>query len=214
MLATITLALFAVLLGAAILLAGYRFFLVMLPIWGFFGGLWLGAYSVTLILGTGFLATTTGLVVGFVVGIIGAVLSYLFYLVGVLIIAGAFGGALGSGIMSSLGFDPGLIMAIVTIVSALIGAGLTLLFSLQKYVLIAFTAIAGAVLVVFAGMLTFGQITPSDLQSGANLIQPIFHGSWFWSIVWLVLTIVGVVVQIRANQTYAFQKEMYVEGWG
>ena len=63
MLVTITLALFSVLLGAAILLAGYRFFLVMLPIWGFFGGLWLGAYAVTLILGTGFLATTTGLVV-------------------------------------------------------------------------------------------------------------------------------------------------------
>ncbi|NIV36351.1 MAG: hypothetical protein GWN58_44985, partial [Anaerolineae bacterium] len=81
-------ALFAVLLGAAILLAGYRFFLVMLPIWGFFGGLWLGAYAVTLIFGTGFLATTTGLVVGFVVGIITAVLSYLFYMVGVLIIAG------------------------------------------------------------------------------------------------------------------------------
>ena len=214
MLATITLALFAVLLGAAILLAGYRFFLVMLPIWGFFGGLWLGAYAVTLILGTGFLATTTGLVVGFVVGIIGAVLSYLFYMVGVLIIAGAFGGALGSGIMSALGFDPGLIMAIVTIVSALIAAGLTLLFSLQKYVLIALTAMAGAVLVVLAGMLAFGQVTVADLQAGGNAMQPVFEGSWFWGIVWLVLAVAGVVVQIRANRTYVFTRDMYVEGWG
>ncbi len=214
MLATITLALFAVLLGAAILFAGYRFFLVMLPIWGFFGGFWLGAYSVSLILGGGFLATTTGLVVGFVVGIIGAVLSYLFYMVGVVIIAAAFGGAVGSGIMSAIGFDPGLVLGIVTVISALVAAGLTLLFNLQKYVLIILTAMAGAVLVVFAGMLVLGQITPSDLQSGANLIQPVFQGSWFWSIVWLVLAIVGVVVQIRANQTYAFTKEMYVEGWG
>ncbi len=214
MLATITLALFAVLLGAAILFAGYRFFLVMLPIWGFFGGFWLGAYSVSLILGGGFLATTTGLVVGFVVGIIGAVLSYLFYMAGVVIIAAAFGGAVGSGIMSAIGFDPGLVLGIVTVISALVAAGLTLLFNLQKYVLIILTAMAGAVLVVFAGMLVLGQITPSDLQSGANLIQPVFQGSWFWSIVWLVLAIVGVVVQIRANQTYAFTKEMYVEGWG
>ena len=214
MLATITLALFAVLLGAAILFAGYRFFLVMLPIWGFFGGLWLGAYTVTLILGTGFLATTTGLVVGFVVGILGAVLSYLFYMVGVLIIAGAFGGALGSGIMSALGFDPGLIMAIVTIVSALIAAGLTLLFSLQKYVLIALTAMAGAILVVLAGMLTFGQVAVADLQAGGNAIQPIFEGSWFWGIVWLALAVAGVVVQIRANRTYVFTHDMYVEGWG
>ena len=125
----------------------------------------------------------------------------------------AFGGALGSGIMSALGFDFGLIMAIVTLVSALIAVGLTLLLSLQKYVIIVFTAIAGAVLVAFAGMLLFGQTTVAQLQAGRNLVQPVFQGSWFWSIVWLVLTIVGVVVQIRANRTYAFKKEMYVEGW-
>jgi hypothetical protein len=214
MLTTITLALFAVLLGAAFCLAGYRFFLVMLPIWGFFGGLWIGAYSVSLILGTGFLATTTGLVVGFVVGIIGAVLSYLFYLVGVVIIAAAFGGAVGSGIMSAIGLDPGLVLGIVTVISALVAAGLTLLLNLQKYVLIVLTAMAGAVLVVLAGMLVFGQITPAELQAGANLIQPISQGSWFWGIVWIVLTAVGVVVQLNANRTYAFTREMHVEGWG
>jgi hypothetical protein len=214
MLATITLALFAVLLGAAFLLAGYRFFLVMLPIWGFFGGLWLGAYTVTLIFGTGFLATTTGLVVGVVVGIIGAVLSYLFYLVGVVIIAAALGGALGSGIMGALGFDPGLVTAIVAIVSALVAVALTLLLNLQKYVIIVLTAIAGAALVVLSGMLAFGQVTLAELQAGGNLLQPIFQGSWFWGLVWLVLAVVGVVVQIRANRTYVFTKEMYVEGWG
>ena len=200
--------------GIAFCFYGYRVFLVMLPIWGFFGGLWLGAYVVTLIFGTGFLATTTGLVVGFVVGIVGAVLSYLFYMVGVLIIAGAFGGSLASGIMGALGFDPGLIMAIVSIVAALIAAGLTLLLNLQKLVLIVLTAMAGAVLVVLAGMLAFGQVTVADLQAGGNAIQPIFEGSWFWGIVWLVLAIVGVVVQIRANRTYVFTRDMYVEGWG
>ena len=214
MLATITLALFAVLLGAAFLLAGYRFFLVMLPIWGFFGGLWLGAYTVTLIFGSGFLATTTGLVVGVVVGIIGAVLSYLFYLVGVVIIAAALGGALGSGIMGALGFDPGLVTAIVAIISALVAVALTLLFNLQKYVIIILTAIAGAALVVLSGMLLFGQVTVAELQAGGNLLQPIFQGSWFWGLVWLVLAVVGVMVQIRANRTYVFTKEMYVEGWG
>jgi hypothetical protein len=213
MLTTITLALLAVLLGAAFLLAGYRFFLVMLPIWGFFGGFWLGAYSVALILSGGFLATATSLVVGIVVGIIGAVLAYLFYMVGVVIIAAAFGGALGSGIMNALGFDFGLMMAIVTLISAVIAVGLTLLLNVQKYVIIVFTAIAGAILVAFAGMLLFGQITVAELQAGGNLVQPVFQGSWFWSIAWLVLTIVGVVVQIRANRTYAFDKEMYVEGW-
>ena len=35
-------ALLALLLGAAFCFVGYRFFLVMLPIWGFFAGLWHG----------------------------------------------------------------------------------------------------------------------------------------------------------------------------
>jgi hypothetical protein len=214
MLATITLAIFALLLGAALCFAGYRFFLVMLPIWGFFGGFWLGAYAINLIFGGGFLSTTTGLVVGFVVGIIGAVLSYLFYIAGVIIIAGALGGALGSGIMSGLGFDPGLIMGIVTLISALIAVGLTLILNLQKLVLVVFTALAGAALFMLAGMLFFGQITIAELQAGANFIEPIFQGSWFWGLVWLALAVAGAVLQFRTSMAYEFNKEMYVEGWG
>jgi len=214
MFATITLVLFAVLLGAALVFAGYRFFLVMLPIWGFFAGFWIGAEATSLLLGGGFLATTTGLVVGVVVGLVGAVLSYLFYMAGVIIIAGALGGTVSSGVMSALGFDPGLIMALVTLVSALVAAGLTLLLNLQKLVLIVFTAMVGSVLIVLAGMLVFGQVTVAELQAGGNFIAPVFQGSWFWGLVWLALAVVGAVVQFRTNQTYAFQKEMYVEGWG
>jgi len=214
MLATLFLAFIAAVIGAGFCFVGYRLFLVMLPIWGFFAGFWIGAMGTSLLLGGGFLATTTGLVVGFVVGLIGAVLSYLFYMAGVVIIAAALGGALGSGVMSALGFDPGLIMAIVTIVSALVAVGLTMLLNLQQYVIIIYTAIAGAALVVLSGMLVFGQVTVAELQAGGNLLQPIFQGFWFWGIVWLVLAAAGSAVQIHTNRTYAFQKEMYVEGWG
>jgi hypothetical protein len=105
-------------------------------------------------------------------------------------------------------------MAIVTLVSALVAAGLTLLLNLQKYVLIVLTAMAGGVLIVLAGMLVFGQVTVADLQAGGNFIQPVFQGSWFWGLVWLALAVVGIVVQLKANRTYAFTREMYVEGWG
>ena len=62
MLAAITLALFAVLLGAAFCFAGYRFFLVMLPIWGFFGGFWIGA--TVGIFGAGLLGAVVGRTLG------------------------------------------------------------------------------------------------------------------------------------------------------
>jgi len=214
MLATWLLALFAVLLGLGFCFVGYRLFLVMLPIWGFFAGFWIGAQATSLLLGSGFLGTTTGLIVGFVVGIIGAVLSYLFYTLGVVIIAAGFGGAVGSLVMGALGFDPGFLTTVVIVISGLVAAGLTLVLNLQKYVIILFTAAAGAALIVLSGMLVFGQITIAELQTGSNFLQPIFEGSWLWGIAWLVLAIVGLVTQIRANRTYIFKKEMYVEGWG
>jgi len=214
MLSVLLFALLAFLLGLAFCFVGYRFFLVMLPIWGFFAGLWLGAYAVTAIFGTGFLATAMGLVVGIVVGVIGAVLSYLFYAVGVAIVAGWFGAALASGIMAAIGFDPGLIVTLVAIISAIIAVGLTFLLSIQKYVIIVFTALAGASLVLLSGLLAFGRIELDELQAVGNLIQPIVQDSVFWLIVWLALAAAGVVFQIRTNRTYVFTKETYVENWG
>ncbi|MGD9093119.1 MAG: hypothetical protein PVF74_09725, partial [Anaerolineales bacterium] len=93
MLTTFLAVLLTALLGLAVCFFGYRLFLVMLPIWGFFAGLWLGAATVMWLFGEGFLATVTGLVVGFVVGLVLAVLSYLFYIVGVALVATFLGGA-------------------------------------------------------------------------------------------------------------------------
>ena len=45
MLSILFISLFALILGLAFCFAGYRVFLVMLPIWGFFAGFWLGAMS-------------------------------------------------------------------------------------------------------------------------------------------------------------------------
>ena len=73
--ATVLAVLFAAILGLVFLLWGYLVFLVMLPIWGFFAGFWLGAAGLSLFLGQGFLATVTGGIVGFILGLIGAVLS-------------------------------------------------------------------------------------------------------------------------------------------
>jgi hypothetical protein len=214
MLLTIMLALFGLLLGVGFCFVGYRLFLVMLPILGFFAGLWLGGYVFTAIFGTGFLSTVTGLVAGIAGGIIGGMLSYLFYQVGVAIVAAAAGAALGSGIMTALGFDPGLVVTIVAIVSALVAVGLTLRLDLQKYAIIALSAVLGADLIVLSALLLIGRITLEQLQGSGNLLRPIIQDSWFWMIAWLALAVAGIVVQIRANRTYTFKREMYVEGWG
>ena len=72
--------LIGIMFGLALCFAGYRLFLVLLPIWGFFFGLALGAQTVQAIFGEAFLATITSWVVGFIVGGVFAVLAYLFYM--------------------------------------------------------------------------------------------------------------------------------------
>ena len=68
--------------------AGYRFFLILLPIWGFFFGFGFGLQTMQALLGDGSLATITRWVVGFIVALVFAVLAYLFYIAAVAIIAG------------------------------------------------------------------------------------------------------------------------------
>ena len=69
----------ALLFATALIFGGYRFFLFLLPIWGFFGGFVLGSSAIEALFNTGLFATVTGWVVGFVVGAIFALTSYFFY---------------------------------------------------------------------------------------------------------------------------------------
>ena len=202
------------LLGVIFCFFGYRVFLVMLPIWGFFAGFWIGAQGVALVFGQGFLATVTGWAFGFVLGLIGAVLAYLFYYVGVAIVGAGFGAAVGSGLMAALGFETGFLNGLVAVVFAVVVAGLVLLLNLQKYVIIAMTAIGGANALILGALLLMGRIPLENVQTAANAVRPVLQDSWFWLIVWIVLAIAGGVAQLRANREYTFSRTRYVEGWG
>jgi hypothetical protein len=79
--------LIGLLFGLAVAYGGYRLFLILLPIWGFFFGFGLGAQTLQAIFGVGFLSTISSWVVGLIVGLIFAVLSYLFYIVAVALLS-------------------------------------------------------------------------------------------------------------------------------
>ena len=59
--------------------------------------------------------------------------------------------------MAALGFDSGVLVTLVGLPSALAVVGLTLGFNVQKYVIIAITALTGAHLIV----LTMGEVRPT-----------------------------------------------------
>src|SRR5512138_1197335 len=99
--------LIGLLFGTALAFAGYRLFIYLLPVWGFFFGLALGAQTMQALFGVGFLATVTSWVVGFFVGGIFAVLSYAFYMVAVAIIGGSLGYVVAVGLLTGIGMNFG-----------------------------------------------------------------------------------------------------------
>ena len=110
--------LIAMLFGLVLAFGGYRFFLILLPIWGFFFGLALGAQTLQALFGTGFLATVTSWVIGFVTGAVFAVLAYFFYIAAVAIIAGSLGYGLTVAVLTGIGMNMNFIVWAIGMVAA------------------------------------------------------------------------------------------------
>ena len=191
------------LFGAVLIFGGYRLFIVLLPIWGFFFGLGLGAQTVQIIFGDAFLATITSWVVGFIVGVIFAVLSYLFYIVAVALLAGSFGYALGVGLLTWIGLEFGFIVWAVGIVTGIIVAVLVLVLNIQKYAIIAITAFGGTAAVILVLLASVGGLSP--LQLAGNPVASAITNSFWWLLFFLVVGIFGFVVQLRVNSAYEIE---------
>lgn len=186
----------ALLFGVAVTFSGYRLFIVLLPIWGFFFGFGLGGQTMQYLLGSGFLATTTGWVVGFIVGVVFAVLSYMFYSLGVAILGASMGYALGVSIMLWIGFSPGLITWLVGMILAALLFVVTLLLNVQKYMVIISTSVLGAGLLI--GTMMLGVVGVSLVNFLENPISVMLQDSPLWTILFLALVVGGILVQLRA----------------
>lgn len=195
--------LIALLVGLVICFGGYRLFLFLLPIWGFFFGFALGAETMQALFGMGFLATVTSWVVGFIVAAVFALLSYLFYAVGVALLAGSLGYALGAGFMNLIGLDWNWLVWLVGIAVGIVAVIVTFYFNLQKYVIIGATAIGGAAAIV--GTLMFGVIGMTLAKFFENPIRNALSDSPLWAIFFLVMAVAGIALQIMTTRTYEIE---------
>lgn len=200
-------ALLAIGIGLALLFGGYRLLWVLLPIWGFFAGLWLGVTGLQAMFGTGFLAGVSGLVIGFVLGIVFAVLSYLFYFIGVAILGATVGyGLTVSLLVGGLGMNQGFLVWLIAVTVAVMVAVLVLALNLQKYAVIAITSLGGASAIIAGALLLFGRISEEQLSGLMGVWAPVsFQDGAIWWIGWLILAIVGIVFQIQANRVYVLE---------
>ena len=185
-------------LGYVLAFAGYRFFAVLLPIFGFLFGFGFGAQMIQALFGGGFLSTLTSWAVGLCFAVAFAAFSYLFYLVAVAIIAYAAGYALGVGVLQALGLDFGFLVWVVGVVLGLAVAGAALALNVQKYVVIAATALLGAGLVVGTFLFLFGGLPPAETV--ANPVRTALQGSPLWLLAFLLVAGLGAAAQFRTTR--------------
>src|SRR5438128_4805046 len=168
--------------GAAFCFAGYRFFRILIAIWGFFAGFNIGTAAMTALFNNAFLGTTTGIVLGLVIGVVFALLAYFFYYFAVVLLGATAGYDLGSGIIGAIGLNnPGFISVIVGVALAVVFALVILLFNLPKLLIMVFTALGGAVAMLAGLLILLGQVRVTDLQYGVAVA--LVRATWFWSII-------------------------------
>ncbi|MDP6542918.1 MAG: TMEM198/TM7SF3 family protein [Phycisphaerae bacterium] len=180
----------SILIGAIQCFFGYRIFKFILGLVGFIvGGTLAGAIGFAV-----YQQEAVALLAGIVGGIIGAALMVLLYFVGIFLFGACLGAALGMVLFSLTGISPEpialLILAVITGIIALV---------VQKFMIIVSTGFGGAWSVVTGiAYFTTGAIDPTNpvrmFRSGGKHLYAI-------ALCWLVLGIVGVIVQYKTAPT-------------
>ena len=203
------------LVGLAVCFFGLRFWFILLPVFGAVTGFFVGARVMQDIFGTGFLSTTVSWIVGIVVAIVFALLSWYVWYAGAIIMAGAVGASLFSGVLHALFANPwGGVLFIVSLIGALVFAVGALLLNLPIYIVIINSALGGAALAV-AGLLTMlGTTTTVELANGATVAvidEARFQGAgWLWVLAWIVVAAAVIFYQLRSVDEIRLPAERWV----
>jgi hypothetical protein len=186
-------------IGFISLAAGYRLVRLLLPVIGFVIGFAIGVGIVEAITGEGLGASLLAGLVGAGVGILLAILAYAFYTFAVLVLAVAVGAGLTAATMIALGFQAGSpAVAIAAMLGGLALALLTLFFKLEQIFLVILTAVFGAAVMMTGAALALGRIPLSVVGSGEAL-PPLLQSSLLAFLIFLIVVIVGVVVQTQIS---------------
>lgn len=199
--------LFALMIGAAFCFAGYLYFLVLLPIWGFFTGFALGASIEVDLAGSRFLSEATSWIAGIALGIGFAALSYLFFSVAIVILSASVGYEIGTGLLARSGLAPD---ALFVVIGALVGVALVImaiLLSEREEFIILLAALGGASVLLLGIALLFGQIPLANLRFG--IVGAYTRASWLWLAMWLAIASVGFVVQWRSMRQHSTDAQPY-----
>jgi hypothetical protein len=203
-------------IGLAVCFFGLRFWFIILPIFGAITGFFIGARAMQDLFGTGFLATASSWIVGIIIGIALALLSWFIWYAGAIILAGAVGASLFSGILFAIWSNPwGAALIIAGVIGAIIFAIGALVLNLPIYIVIVNSALGGASLAIAGLLAILGRVQTNELASGATVAvvdEARFQGAgWLWVILWIVLAILGIIYQLRSIAEVQLPEQRWVQ---
>jgi hypothetical protein len=196
----------ALAVGAAFCFYGFRFFLILLPLWAFVAGFAVGAQAMSVLFGDEFLATIIGWVIGFVVGIAFALISYLWYWAAVVLLGGIVGYQLGVGLMALINIHGFVAVAIGVIVGVALAIA-TIMLGVPRALVVALTALGGSATIVAGVLLLIGRVPVDALGDG--IVGAIIYDNWLWLIAFAVVAALGILYQLRMPS----QEELDKAAW-
>jgi hypothetical protein len=207
-------AILAVVIGLAFAFGGWRFVLLLLPLWGFVLGFSLGTEAMRSLFGDGTFATVTSWVVGFVIAVLFAVLSYLYYYVAIAVLAGTVGYAIGASAWGLIGNEQGLIAFALGIIVGLIFAVAVLALNVPRYLVIVLTGLGGAAAIIAGWFILIGKV-PSDNVTWWQ-VGLLIKDSWIYLIAWALIAAAGILAQLRGPEmgpdSYELERTSYRYG--
>ncbi len=183
-------ALILVLGGAVACFAGYRFFRIVLGLYGFV----LGALLATTVAGAG--STSSLLMWAVAGGLAGALVLNLAYFLGVVLVGAAVGAMAVTLLWSRASGDPHVLVVVAFAVAGALAA-----MWLQRYVVVTGTAFGGAWTLLVGVLALLGDAT-AQAATAANDVWVVYPldpapGRRWLPVVWLALGALGMFVQLR-----------------
>jgi hypothetical protein len=204
----ILLGILLVLFGVGIACFGIQVFMATLPMLGFLLGFFIGTAGVEAIWGDSFLSSVTSWLVGFGLGLVFALVSYFWWYAGALLAAGAWGAALGTGLVRAFGGSSDWLLFLFGAIGFVAIMLVALSLNLPVYIIIVNTAFAGATVAVAGVLLVFGQIDYQNL--GRGTMVSIINESWWWVLVTAGIAAFGMLFQMAMRSAARLPQEKWV----
>lgn len=199
-LVSILAAMVILLVGALFCFGGFRFFRLLLPVFGFIVGFWVGEGIVAAFLPYTTTMVILGWIVGIVVGLLLAGLSYFLFTAGIVILGALFGFWLTSAVVTTIGLDTTWLVMLLSVGGAVLFALLTMRANLQALLVMGITAVFGATLFISGFAMLLGVFTLADFRANMFVGRAVINSSLLWFLLWIILALIGFLLQYRSGR--------------